>query len=425
MSIQKDAGHVDIVGEKIMLSTFSGGKQLNIRNLVQGIDIYESLDNTCLQADFYIAEGIEFTNEFPLGGEENIELTIQTPSRRALTYKFFVESVQGMQTNDQSNLRKYKLRCVTKDFLRNSFKVITKRYKDMLYHDALSEVIQTDLGAENSLKTIETTKGMFDYVVNGVRPFQIVDLIKERAVSAEGNLSSVFLFYQDYEGYHFQTMEKLITDRKGTAEANEFFYDTGNRNSPFEKVVNYRNILHYEILSQGSSINKVTKGAMRNQVREFDLWRGTYWPKKEYNNLGDHMIFKKTDDPHDFNSADYNGFTMELPGMTRMAIKDGTRPEMEHNKNIHYQRPFTERMQQYTVRIRTYGDTNIRVGDYVKMNFPEISGLTRQPKQNKIFSENYIITQLRHVLNLMEQNVFEHYLIMDIAKPNQFTRPLG
>ena len=106
--MQKDASHVDIVGDEIILKTFSGGNKLNIKNLVKSFDIYESLDNYTIAADFYIAEGIELMNEFPLGGEETIELTIQTPSRKALTYKFFVESIQGLTTNDMSNLRQYK-----------------------------------------------------------------------------------------------------------------------------------------------------------------------------------------------------------------------------------------------------------------------------------------------------------------------------
>lgn len=423
--MQKDASHVDIVGDEIILKTFSGGNKLNIKNLVKSFDIYESLDNYTIAADFYIAEGIELMNEFPLGGEETIELTIQTPTRRALTYKFFVESIQGLTTNDMSNLRQYKLRCVTKDYLKNSYMVMTRRYRDMLYHDALNEVITQDLGAEIPLITKESTKGKFDYACNMVRPFQVINLIKERAVSAEGNKSSVFVFYQDYEGYHFQTIEKLITDRKPGAQEKEFFYDTSNRNSPYEKVINYRNILSYETTGQGSSIKKVVNGAMRNQFREFDIHRGSYWLMNEYNNLGDHTIFKKTDDSFDFNSAEYNGFTMAMPGVTRMAVKDGTRPEMEHNKNLHYQRPFHERITQYTVRIRTYGDTNMRVGDVIKVNFPEISGLTREPQQNKIFSENYIVTNLKHRCDQTRNNVFEHFLVMDIAKPNQYGRSLG
>ena len=423
--MQKDASHVEIVGNEITLYTFNKGNKLNIRNLVKSFDIFESLDNYVVQADFYIAEGIELINEFPLGGEEIIELTIQTPTRDALTYEFFVESVQGMKSNDQSNLRMYKLRCVTKDFLKNSFTVFTRRYKDMNYDDALSQLITQDLSSSIPLITTESTKGKFDYIVNSVRPFQVVSLIKERAVSAEGNKSSAFVFYQDSKGYHFQTIEKLIQDRKGGASEKEFFYDTSNRNSPYDKVINVRNLLSYETTGQGSSINKVTRGAMRNQFREFDIHRGSYWLMNEYNNQSDQMIFKKTDDSFDFNSADYNSFTMEYPGITRMAVKDGTRPEMEHNKNLHYQRPFIERITQYTARIRAYGDTNLRVGDIIKVNLPEISGLTHEPQQNKIFSENYIVTNLKHRCEQRENFVYEHFTVMDIAKPNQYGRSLG
>jgi len=422
---EKDVGHVDIAGNKIMLKTFNGGNELNIINLVKGFDIYESLDNYTISADFYIAEGIELVNEFPLGGEETIEISFQTPTRDTVSYKFFVESVQGMKTNDPANLRSYMLRCCTKDFLKNSSMRFTKRYKDLKYHEALDTLLVTDMGAEESLQTIETTKGKFDYVVNNLRPFQIVDLIKERAVSAEGNKSSVFVFYQDNKGYHFQTVEKLIKDRKGGAIGKTFTYDTGNRAEDYEKSINVRNILSYETVSQGSAIVKVTQGAMKNEFRQFDLHRGTYYDKKVYTNPSDQGIFEKTDDPHDFNSSDYNAFTTKFPGITRMTIKDATRPEMEHNNNVHYQRAFRERMFQNALRIRVYGDTSIRVGDVVKLKFPEISGLTVKPKQGKIFSENYIVTNLKHRCDQRGNNLFEHFLIMDVAKPNQFKRPLG
>jgi len=422
---QKDPAHVEISGGKIMLKTFSGGKELNIMNHVRSFDIFESLDNYTITADFYIAEGIELINEFPLGGEETIELTIQTPGKAAATYKFFVESIQGMKTNDTSMLRSYKLSCCTKDFLKNSCTVYSKRYKDLKYHEALSTIINTDLGAEESLQTIEQTKGKFDYVCNNVRPFQIIDLIKERAVSAEGNQSSVFVFYQDNKGYHFQTIEKLIKDRKGGAEGKKFKYESGNRALPYENARQYRNILSYENVTQGSAVRKVTAGAMKNEIREFDFHRGTYYQKEEYINLAHHKAFEATDDKEDFNSADYNSFTSKLPGITRLAIKDATRPEMEHNKNIHWQRAFRERMFQNVVRIRVYGDTSIRVGDIVKLEFPEISGITRAPKQNKIFSENYIVTNLKHRADQKRNGIFEHFCIMDVAKPNQFTRPLG
>lgn len=420
-----DVGDTLIPNKEITLYSFNKSKKLNIYPQVTGIDIYESLDNYTITADIYIADGIELMNNFPVGGEEIIEMSFQTPNRDELTYEFFVESIQGVTTNTQQNLRSYRLRCVTKDYLKNTFKVFTRRYKDMKYDEALSELIQTDLGSEVSLMTIESTKGKFDYIVNNKRPFQVVDLIKERSVSAEGNKSSLFVFYQDSQGYHFQTIEKLINDRKGGAEDKQFFYDTSNRAAEYDKVINARNMLGYEVITQGSSIEKVKEGAMRCQYREFDILRGTYWPVQEYNNPSDQSTFAKTDDANDFNSADYNSFTTELPALTRMLVKDGLRPEMEHNKNLHYQRSFIQRLKQYGVRVKAYGDTGIRVGDIIKLSIPDISGTTEAPKQAEIFSENYIIINLKHQLEKRSDGNFEHFLIMEVSKPNQYGKSLG
>jgi len=419
-----DAGDVIIVGDTITLSKFNGSKEMNIHNLVRRFDVFESLDNHTVTADFYIAEGIDLVNEFPLGGEELIKVSFQTPGRAAINYNFLIESVVAMRSNEQSNMRYYILRCTTKDFLLNSSKVFSKRYKDKLYHEALFDCINNDLAGEVELKTNEETKGQFDYVVNNVRPFQVVDIIKERAVSTKYK-SSTFVFYQDNRGYHFQTVEKLIEDRKSEASEKKFVLDTSNRLTDYGADINVRNILSYETISQGSSVGKVMRGAMRNQIRQFDIHRGTYYLKEEYNNPSDHTKFVKTDDPFDFNSADYNTFTTKLPGMTRMAVKDGTRQEMEHNKNIHFQRAFRERMFQYAIRFRTYGDTNMRVGDVVNLDLPIISGTTTERPRGKIFVSNYICTNLKHRCEKQDDGRFNHYLIMEVAKPNQFNKSLG
>jgi hypothetical protein len=417
-----DVGKVYVGNKEIWLKKFSGADPLNIYPQVKGFDIFENLDNHTLVANFFITDGIELINEYPLGGEETITVSIQTPSRQLLPYEFQIESIQGMKTNDASNLRMYMLRCVTRDYLKNSFTVFSKRYTDMKYDEALTQLIQTDAGFGTPLITIEKTKGKFDYVVNTKRPFQIVDVIKERAVSQKYK-SSLFVFYQDWQGYHFQTVEKLIKERE--VGDKKFFYDTGNRNVDYEKIINVRNILSYETMAQGQQIKKVKAGAMRTQIREFDLHRGTYYPKEEYINPAHHKVYEATDDKLDLNSPPFNGYTTAMPAITRMAMKDGLRPEMEHNKNIHWQRPFMERLNQYGLRVRVYGDTNIRVGDKVEINLPEISGLTRKPKKNKIFSNNYIVTGLKHRLDKNENNDFNHTMVMELRKPNQFGEELG
>lgn len=416
--IINDVGDVIVDGASVMLYNFTGSNDENIYPLIQRIDVYESLMNYTLSADIYVAEGIELLNNFPMNGEEFIRFSIQTPERKKINYDFFVESIENVTATENAMLKYYVLRCVTRDFLKNAHTLYSKRYTDLTYDVALKKVITEDLGSSKDV-LIEATKGKFDYTVNNVRPFQVVDLIKERSVSGEDNKSSLFFFYEDNERYNFVTLEKLITARKAKASSFRYYYDIANRGSNYEEVINIRNILSYMVLNQGSSINKIRRGRMSNQVREFDIYHGTYYDKYEYINLTDFRKFKETDEKVDFNSDAFNAEVASSPGKSSIVFKDSTRPEMEHNKNICFKGPYHERISQYGLNIRVYGDTNILVGDMIEVNMPEISGITNEPKVQDVYSGNYIIFSQNHsLIKAGDDGRFKHYMNLDIRKPN-------
>lgn len=411
-----DAGDVDIVGDEITLIDYNQTRSLNIINHVVGFDIYESLENNTLQADFHISEGIELMNLFPIVGEEWIQIAIRTPTRKTNTYKFFVQKILNVRTNNNNTMKSYTLQCVTEDYLRNASILFSKRYKDLSYQDAVRQLIMSDLGSTKSLE-VEKTKGKFDYVVNRVRPFQVIDLLTERAVSSDKK-SSFFLFYEDNEAYRFTTIERLIETRMAKAETFTFFYDNTNLASPIEKVINVRNILSYQVIEQGSAVDKVRRGSIRNQFREFDVYRGAYWQKQEYVNSSDHKSFVGVDGSSDMNSSGYNRDQSRMPAISRMMVKDGTRPEMEHNKNLPYKRAYKDRFMQQGLRIRVYGDTNLFVGDVVKIEMPEISGTTVRTKEQELHTGNYIVREIKHSCFQKDTSRYEHFMILDLRKPN-------
>lgn len=410
-----DVGVVNL--EQVMLYGLSGGEPQDIVHLIQRIDVFESLGNYTLSADIYMSDGIELLNYFPIRGEEFVKFSIQTPDRKTINYDLFVESILSATPNENSMLKYYVLRCVTKDFLKNSHTLFSKRYTDLNYDDAVRQVI-FDLGSDKSVN-VETTKGKFDYVVNNVRPFQVIDLLKERSVSGEKNLSSLFYFYEDNEKYNFVTIEKLIQDRKGLAQHFQFFYDISNLAVDLEKVINVRNILYYKTVTHGSSIRKIRSGRMANQIRQFDIFHGTYYDKYEYKNTNDYRLFEETDEKVDFNSDAFNSMVASTPGKISMTVKDGTRPEMYHNQNIHYKGPFQEKIDQYGLNIRVYGDTTLMVGDVIDVNMPEISGVTKSAEEQKIYAGNYLVFTLNHsIVRESNDGRFQHYMNLDLRKPN-------
>ena len=84
-----------------------------------------------------------------------------------------------------------------------------------------------------------------------------------------------------------------------------------------------------------------------------------------------------------------------------------------------------ERMKQNVVRIKSYGDTGMRVGDVIAIDLPMIVGTTDKPPEANRFKENYIILNLKHNMYKRDNGEFEHFLIMEVVKPNQYGSPLG
>jgi len=424
MSSVKEPGSVEV--ESIKITTFTGGNPQEIKHLVVGMDIFESLDNYTITADIFVSEGIELLNFLPAGAEEKLTFTIKTPaSGKLITYNFFVESITNIKSNDMSNLKSYVLRCITMDALNNTKTVYTKRYRDMEYDASLIEVIRQDLGSGKPLNTPDKTKGFFDYAVNRVRPFQVVDLICERSVSTKYK-GSDYIFYEDNEAYNYCTIEWLIENRKPKAKSFEFIYPTSKLNDPVDKRINHRNILKYEIYDQGDDMNHVRQGAHKNKYLQFDILHGDYFKFKQYVNSSDHMQFKKTDKPFDVHSAAYNSHVETLPGFTRMLPTDSTRPQMQINDNMHLKQGFRRKAYQYGLNIRVYGDTNLLVGDLIHLKIPEISGLTVDPPDQEVYSGNYLVKTIRHLLDKRKDSSgeFEHFMVLDCRRPN-LKRALG
>lgn len=401
--------------EDIYLKKFDGSKQEIITHLIISFHIYESLDSHTLSAEFFLADGRNLVDGFPIIGEEQIVFKMRTPpDKKKNSYEFFVESVKNQQLNNLGNMKYYALSCATKDYLMNSFKVYSRRYYQLDYKLAVQKVITEDLKSKKNVY-IEPTKGTFDYMVNRVRPFQTIDLLCEHAVSAK-NKSSYFVFYEDSDQYHFRTLEDLIEERKPNATNKKFSMDSSIKDNL--KNISWRNILQFETFNLGDGIEKVKNGAIYSKVRKFDISHGDYFSTFEYND--DYMQFKKIDKPYDFNTSQYKNFVTEKPAKTSFICTDELRGSTfnNHLETIPWMRAYRERISQYGVKIRVYGDTDIIVGDVIEINIHKITAADVQDEPQDLFSGNYLIHSLKHKIIREENGDWGHYMILECRKMN-------
>jgi hypothetical protein len=96
-------------------------------------------------------------------------------------------------------------------------------------------------------------------------------------------------------------------------------------------------------------------------------------------------------------------------------VKDGTRPENFHDALIGTKAGFNQKLSQLKSRIRIYGDNEIYPGDVIKINMPEISGVSEGKRPGSIITDNYLVESMKRTLSNSDRG-FQHYMSLTISK---------
>jgi hypothetical protein len=93
---------------------------------------------------------------------------------------------------------------------------------------------------------------------------------------------------------------------------------------------------------------------------------------------------------------------------------------------MHFKTAFRQKIFAYGMNIRVYGDTNLMVGDLIKLNVPEITSLDVEPEDQEVYSGIFLVRAIRHMLEKQREGTgkFEHFMVLDCRRPN-LKRSLG
>jgi hypothetical protein len=75
---------------------------------------------------------------------------------------------------------------------------------------------------------------------------------------------------------------------------------------------------------------------------------------------------------------------------------------------------FANKLEQDTIHILVYGDTELVVGDVIKCNFPNISANNKDQTKTQIESGNYLVTSLRHMI--LNTDRPQHSISMELKR---------
>ena len=263
------SGAIDV--KAINLSDLSGKKSYDLTAQILAFNIYEDLLFPVVRADFLFSDSLGLITEFPIIGEETIEVEFVTGGyEETLKYKMHTKSIIGQESNPAGTSKVYVITASSEEFITNNTLNITKKYSSSA-SDIVKNIMKDFIKTKKKVHIGDPPKGTQEVLVSRLKPFQAIDMIRRRTVS-EKYESSSYVFYENQKGFYFVSIESLMDNMKEKVNGRIYFHDTAPNTDA--RNMNTRNLLDFKLVSQVNNTTKLAQGSLNNLVKKFDLMTG-------------------------------------------------------------------------------------------------------------------------------------------------------
>ena len=395
------------------LTLLSSVGSLDLKNTFEEISYNEDLFNNSLSGYVYVVESSGLIETAAMNGTEFLRLTFSKfgDSSNQIDKLFRVYKVGKRKLEGTMYKESYVLYFCSEELLLSEQYKISKRYRDSLISDIVSDVLTNYLKVPNNKSgTIETTYGKYDFIIPTLKPFDAINYVTNYARPNPQNPGADMLFYEDKNGFQYRSLQSLMR------QPSYYTYTYKPKNIDSKDLnTDTHNVLTYEFLDSFDTLNGITSGTFANQlislnpltrskkVTNFDYTVYSRQAKllnsygiiddstnRNGDNLGQasqsmlKLIFSNFD-------SGSNSYVAGVPGASGNDIYAET--------FIPY-RTAQLGLANYTrLRISVPGDCNLTVGRVLTFNLSS-RNLANKGALDKYYSGNYFITGVRHLIDL-------------------------
>jgi hypothetical protein len=395
----------DCIISSLTINSRFGGTNFSVVGQVSQINIYEDIGKPFVYAEFMMLDALGLVQSIPIIGQETINLTIRTPGRlnSSRTLSLLTYSIESVIQNDHADMAVYKIKAVSPSILINSAIYISKSYEDTI-SNIVKDIIKSYLHYQGPT-FIEQTKGTQLITLPRTRPYQAIDLVRNRAVSLK-NKSSVFVFFENYKGLFFATLEELVMNNK-IGNRNFTYYGTADdseHGQDFRSIIEYVNDQRFDI------VKKTSMSGIQSSSFRFDFITKTIQPtEKIYNGenigLGGGLPT---------NTGELYGSIGKLSNTLpqHFVVHDSNKPETFISETKPIRDLYRGNIENITT-IMVHGDSSITAGEKVNINVIKPEGSSAADKPDLV-AGNYLIAKSRHQITMGERP--KHVISLQLLK---------
>jgi len=445
----KRAGDFTVDDCRLILSS---GIELDISGVLLEVQLYESIDTSAVTGTVSFANTDGLSNSGPIIGQEYLKLKIRTPTftneENIIDFSENVLHVTNVTVSQIGNKGELILmNVITSEAVRNQGAVVSRSVEGT-YDQFVETLLKSDLKCTKKLD-IEASAGRRKYVLPNTNPFDLIKIFRRKAVSFATN-SPTYVFFENFRGYHFKTLEKMYGQEPVmTYFESSFGVDTGDKTqeNPRKRLERELSTIQAaSIVNRKDTLVNISLGALSSELTTFDVvtkqFNGGNGPEtpfvynyfddrkneKHINDFdkevtGDNPIYSEVTSENkrisDSVPVDFLSFTATSDEKDTLHQPDDgslSYEPIKTNEWLQRRRSFMVNLHSgIGLNLRVNGNTKVGAGDIVIVNLrsPLINREAKRDSKDRYFRGNFLVTKIEHTFKLAGS---KHEMQMTVMK---------
>ena len=460
-----NSGDITLSKEIFLTSYFSAEGtnepfRIDITQLVQEIQLYESINRSTLTGVLVLVDAAGLLDRLPLTGNELLEFTAHSPGftpqdKSTHGYDFtmksgfpmFVYSIKSI-SEPSPGVKTYALRFCSKELIKDRQRKLCQAFQGPI-HDTVFKVLRGHLKSNKNF-FFEQTTPVVKYVIPKKSPLDTIKFLCKESVSKKFK-SAGFFFWETSDGFHFKSLENMITNPSGVAKRAIAQYTNSPKlmagarykTKKGNKIIkgNNERVFKFKILNRYDTLSSINKGVYASKLVTYDAFTKQFdeqdfsYPHEFVNTTHMGQISKdKTSETNglmpiynyednkllsDFSEGRYM-FLSATQGMhhetTDREPFDTADVKNTIQRSISQQGAFNS----FSIELLVPGNTAVTAGSVIEFSTLTSSGVDK-PRIDPYMSGTYLVVEVRHIMQSITNNIV-HNMTLICAK-DSISRP--
>ena len=415
--------------EDIVIRKFNGSQNMSIMPQVAELVIYQSIFAPIIKAQLLIQDYVNLLDNFPIVGEETVEITLiqgttQNNDQRIFA-RFVISAIHNIEVASTNRELTYIIDLVSYESFKNAKTKVSHRYNETI-EETIGSILKDYLKTDKLYTTFQDTTVARDLVIPNIRPFVAIEWLCKHAISKDPVAYHTHLFYETLSGgqagsqgiaepaFTFKSMQRptwkgFQDDAALQGAKNNSYYYISNvellKNPAIAAALNAQGInqdrlvIDIKFNKKYSTLEKILAGYFENEYVEVN-------PLQK-----DHLITRTTvREPWTRLSVPYLNTDAYIDDVINDRTESETSPRVRYIINSYSNQTDPSRRDKFGRSVRSHAafsqidlqigiltDLTMRPGDVIYVGLPEFHGFN-EVNDNHFITGYFFISEVKTII---------------------------